>query len=87
MCIKTLMHIFFTIHLWLFSTNTKAFVSGGILINASSSVPTLLDGIDFTQITFYTAVFTGKCILGGILNLGIKRFLDLSFKKKKADEN
>ncbi len=71
----------------LYSTNTKAFVVGGIAINAlSDNVQFVFNSIDFAQVAFYTAVFSGKCVLGGLLNFGLKKIFDHKFFKGGSNE-
>lgn len=71
------MHIYIKLYELLYSTNTKAFVVGGILINAlTDNVQFVFNSIDFAHVAFYTLVFSGKCVLGGLLNFGLKKLFD-----------
>lgn len=71
------MHIYFKLYLLLYSTNTKAFVLGGVLVSAfTDNVMFVFNSIDFAQLAFYTLVFSGKCVLGGLLNFGLKKLFD-----------
>jgi membrane protein YqaA with SNARE-associated domain len=71
------MHVYFKLYLLLYSTNTKAFVTGGILISAfTDNVLFVFNSLDFAQVLFSTIVFSAKCVLGGLFNYGVKKMVD-----------
>lgn len=81
------MHIYFKLYTLLFSTNTKAFVVGGVLINAiNDNVQFIIDNISLNNVVFSTLVFSGKCILGGFINLCVKKVLDIQLFKGGKNE-
>ena len=74
------MHLQTIIYSILFATNTKAFVAGGVLINISSFT-VLFESLNYDHVAFSALVFFGKCVLGGAVNLAIKKAVDAKIFK------